>query len=231
MSDSSACSVSGRSSSSKKSKRESRREQKERGLHAMIDQMERYENCLVTEQDSLRHELSALALEKEYAEQKSRDLEAKLEEMQAQLEMVNIAPSSSPGRRDDTDLVDALRIENDILRSRLQRHEFSLLKVNSGKSMRNLVQDDTNEEQSNLLQEGKRNSMRLETETSLLRTSLKEKEDALARQTVELDQMKQELHKTKYLLEHTGSIKYDHSKQLSAPPSEDSAFFGILNGL
>jgi hypothetical protein len=197
----------------------------------MLDQLEDHTNSIATENDSLKKELCVLEMEKEYTEQLNNDLESKLEEMQAQLDMKSLiqvqGPSPSLPQMEDPDSMGALRIENEILRNRLKRNEVSLLKVASGKSLSNLGFDQNaqNTNQSAVLLE--KEIMWLQTELSLLRTNLREK-------SVEFNEMKEELAKAKDVLQHTGSIKYHNFNRMSCPAPAapgDAAFSNFFNAL
>jgi hypothetical protein len=124
---------------------------------------------------------------------------------------------------EDPDSMEALRIENEILRNRLKRHEFSPLKVASGNSSRHLAQ---NTNQSAVVLE--KEKIRLQAELSLLRTNFREKDDSLAKQSVEFNEMKEEVAKAKDVLQHTGSIKYRNFNRMSCLASPFSNFFNAL---
>jgi hypothetical protein len=231
--DTSDCSVISDRSSKIKSKRRSRRSQKEKNLDSMLDQLEDHTNSIATENDSLKKELCVLEMEKEYTEQLNNDLESKLEEMQAQLDMKSLiqvqGPSPSLPQMEDPDSMGALRIENEILRNRLKRHEFSLLKVASGKSLSNLGFDQNaqNTNHSAVVLEKEKAITRLHTELSLLRTNLRDK-------SAEFNEMKEELAKAKDVLQHTGSIKYHNFNRMSCPAPAapgDAAFSNFFNAL
>jgi hypothetical protein len=73
--------------------------------------------------------------------------------------------------------------------------------------------------------------IRIQTELSLLRTNLGEKDDSLAKQSVEFNE---EIAKTKDVLQHTGSIKYRNFNRMSCPAPAapgDAAFSNFFDAL
>jgi len=191
-------------------------------MDCMLGQLEKYENNLETEQMALRKQVEAMALEKEYAEQRNHELELQLEEMKEKAEMdAGLLVSAESNKNQSAEEIDQLKIENDILKRRLQRHEVSLLKINTGRSMRDLGAsmklqkkvEESPKESKEVAQKDKE-IIRLQTDACLLRDKVRDKTDDYEQQFVELEQAKDELAKLKYSIEHTGSFKYHNMNQI-----------------
>jgi hypothetical protein len=186
-------------------------------MDSMLDQLEKYEDNLETEQIELRKQIEAMALEKEYTEQRNHELELQLEEMKEKAEtdaglLVNAESTKSQSAKE----IHQLQIENDIMKRRLQRHEVSLLKMNSGCSMRSLGDsinltensDEENSEDSEEVVQKDMEIVRLKADLCLLRDKLRDKTEDYDKQSAELEHAKDEVTMLKYNMDHTGSFRY-----------------------
>jgi len=184
-------------------------------MDCMLGQLEKYEDNLVNEMTALRKQLDDMALEKEYVEQRNRELESRLEELKEKAETDAGLLVNAESTRDKSDQeFEQLKIEKDILKRRLQRHEMSLLRTQQLPSLRNVVVEDrgggaTSED----LCKKDEEIARLKADLSLLRDKLRDKTADHDKQSAELEQAKDELAMIKYNMEHTGSFRYHNMHQ------------------
>eukprot|EP00980_Cylindrotheca_fusiformis_P020409 scaffold7429_cov166-Cylindrotheca_fusiformis.AAC.2 len=145
--------------------------------------------------------------------------------MQDQLTRAKKGKSPSCAQESESTSVQALLIENEILRDRLKRQELSLLKVHTNAASLNDVKNDRSVRAMEV--------SRLKNEMASLRASLKEKEDLMARQTMEYNDMKAELERLKGVLHHSGTIKSQNMMSCSTIPTsgESPAFFSFVKAL
>lgn len=190
-------------------------------MDSMLDQLEKYENNLETEQMVLHKTIEAMALEKEYTEQRNRELELQLEDMKekAETDVGMFVVDAESTKCQSAEEIHHLQIENDILKRRLQRHEISLLKMNSACSMRNLGAsttessgEETSEDSTEVVQKDEEMA-RLNADLCALRDKLREKTEDYDEQSAKLEHVKHELAMLKYNMEHIGSFRYHNMYQ------------------
>ncbi|KAL3934847.1 MAG: hypothetical protein SGBAC_009515, partial [Bacillariaceae sp.] len=186
-------------------------------MDAMLDQLEKYETNLEDEQLNLRKKLESMAMEKEYLEQKNRQLEFRVEELKDKAsETADRLDTADRNKDQSSQEIDQLRIENDILKQRVQRHEATLLRMNSSRSIRGMRSIINNkgedpEKHEKELADKDKEITKLKADLALLRDQLRYKTEDYDKQAVELHQARKEVHEARTTLQHTGTFKY-HNK-------------------
>ncbi|CAJ1965005.1 unnamed protein product [Cylindrotheca closterium] len=197
-------------------RRNSGKAEKRRFVDDMLDQLEEYETNVDDEQINLRKKLESMAMEKEYLEQKNRQLEFRVEELKEKAaETADRLDTAARNKNQSSKEIEQLQIENDILKQRVQRHEAAMLRMNSSRSirgMRSIIhKGEDPEEHEQQLAEKDKEITKLKADLALLRDQLRYKTEDYDKQAVELHQARKEVAEARTTLKHTGTFKY-HNK-------------------
>lgn len=207
-------SVGKKSSSSKKMERRASIKAMKK-MDCMLGQLEKYEDNLENEKTALRKQLDDMALEKEYVESRNRELESQLEELREKAVADAGLLVNAESTKDQSDReIEQLRIESEILKRRLQRHEVSLLRTQQRHVVEGSGGTTSSEDSKEELAKKDGEITRLKAELGLLRDKLRDKTEDYDQQSAELEQAKDELAMLKYNMEHTGSFRYHNMHQL-----------------
>jgi len=187
-------------------------------MDSMLDQLETYESNLEDEQKKLRKQLENITIEKEYLTQRNRQLEVQITELKDKAaEDADRLLMANRNRNQSSEELEDLKIQNEILKEKLQRHEESMLRMNTAKSvrgMRSIIKNQVGEDPEKMdkeLQEKHKEITKLKADLALLRDQLRYKSEDFDKQAVELEAARKELIEARRTLKHTGTFKY-HNK-------------------